>query len=115
MRSCFVLATVLLAQTSRLSLGRSTDRRSIDSHFTVAPHLVHMTFYTHPDPLQVSIMDGWITSVNEHGAVAGAVRTFENFSLPSLMGQLPWSPSELCFLPTTCTHVHSPGWLCLDR
>ena len=56
---------------------------------SVASHLVHMTFYTHPDPLQVSIMAGWITAVNEQGTAAGAVHTFSNFSIPSLMGQLP--------------------------
>ena len=35
---------------------------------SIAPHLRHMTFYTHPDPQQVSIMTSpspWITAVNE--------------------------------------------------
>ena len=59
----------------------------------IAPHLRHMTFYTHPDPAQLSIMEGWITMANEQGSVEGAVSTYDNFSIPSLMGQLPWNPA----------------------
>ena len=59
----------------------------------IAPHLRHMTFYTHPDPTQLSIMEGWITMANEQGSVEGAVSTYNNFSIPSLMGQLPWNPA----------------------
>ena len=50
----------------------------------IAPHLRHMTFYTHPKPLELSIMAGWITMANEQGTVEGAVSAYDNFSIPSL-------------------------------
>ena len=58
----------------------------------VAPHLKVMTYYTHPKPAELEVMHGWVTVVSEQGTAAGAVATMANWSLPSLMGPLPWNP-----------------------
>ena len=51
-----------------------------------------MTYYTHAKQLELEVMHEWVSVVSEQPSAAGAVATFRNWSLPSLMGELPWNP-----------------------
>jgi hypothetical protein len=84
-----VAAFLLWAPAAALREGRAAAA----GHLYVAPHLQHMTFYTHPKQRELSDMHGWITAANEQGTPLGAVATFTNWSVPSFMGPLPWNPS----------------------
>ena len=50
-----------------------------------------MTYYTHPKLRELEVMHEWVTVVSEQGRAADAVATFSNWSLPSLVGELPVS------------------------
>jgi hypothetical protein len=66
---------------------KTDDTRPLAAHLTV------MTYYTHPKLAELQIMHDWVTVVSEQGTAAGAVATMSNWSLPSLVGELPWSPT----------------------
>lgn len=71
---------------SRLAQCGSSARKPIASHLTI------MTYYTHANQPELEVMHDWVTVVSEQPSAASAVATFRNWSLPSLMGELPWNP-----------------------
>jgi hypothetical protein len=64
-----------------------------DDGSAIASHLTMMSYYTYAKEAEIAIMHDWITTVSEQGTVAGAIDCWKNWSLPSLLGELPWNPA----------------------